>query len=135
VCRPAFDHQGRLDHDSYTYEVASFVPVGLFTDHALAEARAQLAEQELRRSMSPFTIAHHLSLVTSLDDRNLRKRLRALGIPDTENCPERNGLKGTELEDWWDRIADGLSDAQRDAVWELFDRLKVFEVRPIEVDM
>ncbi len=36
--------------------------------------------------------------------------------------------------DWWAATADGMSAAQRGAVWDLFDQLRLHEVRELPLE-
>ena len=63
-----------------------------------------------------------------------RSRSRRTGLPaPAEQRP--NADSGGEYIDWlrwYDGLADTLTDAERDAVWDLLDRLELYRVVEVE---
>jgi hypothetical protein len=132
VCRAAFTNYGELERSAYSSEF-SYTPKGLCQDRTTAEAWARAAEQELRQSLSPFSLGIDLDRITSLGGHGFRKRLAELQIPEVDNMPPNDEPWGGDWARWWARVADRLTDEQRNAVWDLFDRLKLVEVHEVKV--
>ncbi|HVK19368.1 MAG TPA: hypothetical protein VM533_20710 [Fimbriiglobus sp.] len=123
------------------------VPVMAFLSRQEAEAYAWELDYVTRMYLNPFRFGHpdELSSVpefgfrsvlgdAGLDlpagDWHMRERWRVEPYPD-------EGVRGVPAvhlwEDWWAATADGLSAAQREAVWDLLDQLRFYQVRAIEL--
>jgi hypothetical protein len=101
------------------------VPVRAFTDEAQAEACRRELVRAAIREVDPAPILPLLGPVgpaewTSLSPEEFEVELRKLGIEDDF----WTFLFGR---DWWDQDG-GLTEAQREGVWQLFDCLPFYEV-------
>jgi hypothetical protein len=102
--------------------------VKTFLDRAKAEAYRREREHAARRQWREGPPCElnmgglDTAAQTSLSPRQLTDRLAELGMPD-------GGMQ--ETSDWWDDLDPG----ERDAVWDLFDKVHFFEVRPVRLEV
>ena len=103
------------------------VPVKAFRDRARAEAHLrQLHDEEAADwvGLNPFEFGRRLADVTSLSGAELAARVQALGFPPPQVNDEIG--EGYVWFEWW-------NEAMGDAVWQLLDRIRFFEI--IEIDV
>jgi hypothetical protein len=98
-------------------------PVKAFSDRARAEALCAELERDFRSGLNPFRYGRGLDDWTSLPPGLFRDWLLDAGLtpPEVEQGVE-------EWVRWWDREGGGLSDFQREKVWEAVDGVRFFTV-------
>jgi hypothetical protein len=115
----------------YDHEEDHGLPVAVFASKKKAEAHCKALEEQARRELSPAQFFEEAEMATSLDEKTLVKRIQALSLPAPEK-QERQGYSSTYVvlgwDDWWDRCSPEMTDEQRTAVWDLFDRLCFYKV-------
>jgi hypothetical protein len=126
-------------------------PVKAFTSLAAAESYRQELEAEARReieAISPlekswwtsnlaatFSIGN-LERITSLNEAEIRERLKALGLPffpDATGYDKKRHVKYWD-EAWWERAWQRLGSEGADGLWNMFDKLRFFEVVEVELE-
>ncbi len=127
--RPAvweeYHHQGLEDTDGGPLRVPEVV---LF-DRAAAERERERRELAVREMLNPFWFGPIREL-SSRDATAVHARLRELGsfpVP----------LSYADVDDWvawWDRESANWTAEQRTAVWDMLDKIRLFEVIEIEVE-
>ncbi len=112
------------------------VPVATLPFRAAAEAEARRLESEARGDYSPFWFGFDYDDVTGLPSAELAGRVAALGVSPPPDPPddEDYGTKTAVWSAWWDEQSPTWTPGQRDAVWELFDKLHFYEVIEIELE-
>lgn len=119
------------------YPDRSRVPLRAFADKSKAEAERDRLLAVARRTVNPFALMDSvwLEFYTTRSDDFLAT-LDSLNVPRPPDEVAAHGdiICGRELTRWWDTTAPNLSDAQRDAVWALLDKLAVYDVAEIELE-
>jgi hypothetical protein len=116
---------GRLaDHPTF----APYVPLRLFTDRAAADAYRDDIVGRLRPAVNPFDLERP---PMSMADSAFVSCLWGLDVVPPE--PKVVGSHGRwhecfDWRAWWNETAPTLSPEQVEAVWALFDRLRLVEV-------
>ncbi len=109
-------------------------PIAVFGDRKAAEARKRELEREARAELNPFVFLNDeeytLEEVTSRTQKEFIAGVKKL-------CPKarlpRAGKYGQrDWVGWWEQVANGLSEEQRQAVWGLFDRLEFYGIVTVE---
>ncbi len=111
-------------------------PIAVFTSRAAAEARKAELEREARGELNPFVFLgdedYLLEDVTSRTQEEflagLKKLYPGVRLPRARKYGERDWIG------WWEKLADSLTEEQRQAVWELFDRLEFYGIVTIEAE-
>jgi hypothetical protein len=119
-------------------------PQVAFRDRARAEAhRLELEWQRRKDSGHPnparFPLdcdsCHdegYLRASTSLDEEALVRRLAERGLPLPEPGDGQPGLRYDWLHgDWWERVQRQLPQAEWPWLWDLFDRVRFYEVAEV----
>lgn len=120
-------HQPRTDADNGYYRV----PEAAFADRAAAESDARRRELTARELLNPLTIEWgHLETLTSLTPQQLRAEIAARDLAPPEPVvdqyqDERN------LALWWDAESANWTAALRAELWELFDKVKLYDVQEV----
>jgi hypothetical protein len=107
------------------------VPVAAFRERSLADEYRLEMERVARRDLSPFELGPIHDL-TSLSEVHLADRILALGLRPP-NVKERERYHGYWAR-WWDRTAGRLTEEQREAIWNLMDRLSLYFVLPLDLE-
>ncbi len=118
---------------------AGGVPVRVFARQADAELYRDEREAEYRAFANPYRFRPPAVQGGHWGDDRVVQTVHDLGI----NPPVPNPATGEYVHqqaawaDWWARVGDRLTDAQRSALWELTwdysDRLALYAVRPVRV--
>jgi len=112
------------------------VAVAAFADRDRAEAHAAQLEAEARRELSPFLFAYpdEMEAITSKPAGEWSRRLKQVGLkpPTKARFPDDSGA--IHWQKWYDSVLPDLTDEQRRAIWDLCDRLKLYEVVRLEAD-
>jgi hypothetical protein len=98
-------------------------PVKAFTDPNAAETFRRTLERQARAGRNPFQHGHELADLTSLPEGPLRDWLLDAGL-----TPPNGDLSPVVLSGWWDHHAEGMTELQRDRVWEALERLRFYTV-------
>ena len=111
------------------------VPILAFTRKAAASARVKHLTADARRELNPFQFMYND--VESIMDGDEEALMLALGKMDLPPAilKRRRTEYSSEIIDWpawYDDIADTLTDAERDAIWNLLDRLELYRVVEVE---
>jgi hypothetical protein len=94
--------------------------VTLFPDAGSAEAECRRMEAVLRAAVNPFLCGQALHERTSFDEGRLRDWMLDAGLtPPAE---------GEDWAGWWEKNQAGLTQLQRDRVWQACDRVRFHEV-------
>jgi hypothetical protein len=122
------DYQQEFDHDP---DAGGGVPVRAFASRARAEACARNLERAARKEVSPFVFGD-LGYLSSLSLEEFCDFLRTLKVrPPPIESLERHPF--ARWREWWDEHAGGLSEGKRDAIWDMLDRLRFYEVVETEL--
>ncbi len=124
--RALVDGELREQVDRPTF--APCVPLRLFADRAAAEAYRDEIVGRLRLTVNPFDLSH---APMSLAEPALVNCLWGLDVVPPD--PKVVGSHGhwdefIDWSAWWAETAPTLSPEQLEAVWALFDRLRLVEV-------
>jgi len=113
------------------------VPLRAFGKRKDAEVHRAELERDARREASPFRYGFEVAHVTSLDESTLRQRITRLGLePPEQPAGERLPCDTlTPWREWWNHTAGGLTDGQREAIWDLLDRLSFYQVVEAPADL
>lgn len=104
-------------------------PVRVFPTREVAVAFARESQRADRRYLVPFRFEHEaIELLSSLEtDEAMCEAVRALGLePPTPT--DRGSYEAYDWVAWWDERAGDFTPQQRDAVWDLCDRLELYTV-------
>lgn len=121
------NYQPRTDDDAGDYRV----PEAAFADRAAAERDASRRERAARELLNPFTLEWgDLESLTSRNLSQLRAELnsRDLAPPQPVADPyqdERN------LAQWWETERANWTAELRAELWDLFDKVKLYDVQEV----
>jgi hypothetical protein len=143
--RPAFEPEGGICTNGNGDPTEGVVPLALYATTEAAESARRSREQAARLLVSPFAFPPpHYSLfdITKLSFEQLKARVARLGLPlpvRPKGTPVRPELGVTEYWPelwlaWWEEHVDAMSDEQREGLWALLDRLKLFTVAGVKVE-
>jgi hypothetical protein len=111
-------------------------PVAVFSDRQAAQAHKKELERQERSALDPFTFVgpgdYDLRDVSSLSAEQFAARLEEL-VPKAP-LPQPGEYGEPKWTEWWAKVADTLSDEQRQAVWGLLDRLEFYHVLPTQIE-
>lgn len=116
------------------HESAEGVPVRAFETKAEATKYAKHLTAEARRELNPFQFTYcDLERLTGASDKELIRAVEKAGLPaPAERVEPRWGSESIDWLRWYDDLADTLIDAERDAIWDLLDRLELYRVVDVE---
>jgi hypothetical protein len=106
------------------------VPEAVFLDRDAAERERARRELTAREVLNPFWLGG-VSTVSSLSEDKFRARLPELGFSPLP--PKPNSWDATYLAAWWDEESANWTAEQRSAVWDLLDKVRLFEVVEVEL--
>jgi hypothetical protein len=112
------------------------VPVAAFGTRKAATAHAQQLEKQAREeASSPFLLLNGETYEyrLKLTDEEMCKAIRDLGLEPPEEIQARYG-KYRPWPRWYDELAEKLTPAQRNGIWRLFSKLKVYEVVEVQLE-
>ena len=98
-------------------------PERVFASKKAAQEHAERLNRELRAHTNPFANAREPGFLMS-DEDILFRLLKTFGVAKPK-LPKGH----MKWDQWWARVAAELTEEQRDAVWDVFDDLKWYEVR------
>lgn len=106
------------------------VPVRAFNGRQQAEAFCREQERQARRELSPFQFRHDFA---EEEKERLIAGLIELGLqpPTPQEFPSLAYKGLIEWRAWWDAVAPGLTDQQREGVWDLLEDIHFYEVAAI----
>jgi hypothetical protein len=135
--RPWYDHYAVYDGSDFgsDAEGGCGVQVAAFTTKKAAQVRAQELEKQARKeASSPFLLVNEEVLASELDltEEQLCEAVRALDLEPPEEVQGRY-TKYRAWPRWYDSIAATLTPGQFAGLWELFKKLKVYEVVKVEL--
>ena len=116
------------------HESPEGVPVRAFDTKAKATKYAKELTAEARRELNPFQFTYQD--IETLMDGNEDDLIVALAEKDLP--PPRHVAStsyGSHIIDWprwYDDLADTLTDTEREAIWDLLDRLELYRVVEVE---
>jgi hypothetical protein len=103
-------------------------PLRCFPDRKAAKACCRELETQARREVSPFQFhGGELELLTTLSKEEFRQAVRRLGLKPPDS-------KSSDWRPWWDAVAGGLTDAQREGIFDLLDQLHFYTIAQAELD-
>ena len=111
------------------------VPILAFTREAAASARAKQLTAEARRELNPFQFMYNdVESIMHGDEEALLLALGKMDLPFValKRYPTNYSREIIDWPAWYDDIADDLTDAERDAIWNLLDRLELYRVVEVE---
>ena len=137
----SLDGGWRLCRQPNRSEGASYAPLRLFDVRARAEEFARGLGRIARREVNPFDFPnpydYDFSALTSLSEIELQQRIADLGLVTPEERTLDVGPTGPQTwidwSGWWRRTVGTMMQAQRDGVWDLLDRLRLYEVFPLDL--
>jgi|GEM_PF-7001072 len=110
------------------------VPEAVFLDRHLAQHDRMLRESAARELLNPFWFSSgYLPDLTTVSERTFREQLAGLGLP----APAESLLQAAGSIDWiawWDRKSPYWSAEQRAGVWNMLDKVQLFDVIEIELE-
>ena len=110
------------------------VPEAVFLNRAEAEQDRKRRELAPREFFNPFSFDwRNLTALTSTRLAVFRQKLAELGLtlpPPRPSYSEDN----VEYREWWDRESANWTPEQRAGVWDVFDKVRLFEVVEIELE-
>ena len=111
-------------------------PIAVFNDKAAAEARVAELERQERAVLNPFTFIgsdyYRFGVISSLTAEEFADRMKALA--PKARLPKANLDQERDWFGWWEENADGLTEEQRQSVWDLLDRLDLYRVMTAELE-
>jgi hypothetical protein len=110
------------------------VPVAAFADRSAAEARARHLDREARRLCNPFWSGNRVEWKTSLGESEFLSRLARLGIVPPPSSRPRAGSPAYDWWPWWEQHAHGWPEELFHAVWDLFDKVRFYDVAEVEME-
>jgi hypothetical protein len=111
------------------------VPVAAFATVEEAECRARDLEREGRRLRNPFWAGHWGMWRNSRSEDDFLSSLTALGIVDLPKAARRSNHLTRNWYVWWEQNADEWPDEVFQAVWDLLDLDRLYDVVPVEIDL
>jgi len=106
------------------------VPLVAYATRDRAEAeRMRLERVAWKEAGSPLDYGCGIESVSSMSEAEFQAFLETIDL-FTE---ELRGGRDLDWGDWWDAVEDTLTDDQREAIWEMMDKLRLFEVVEVEV--
>jgi len=109
----------------------AYVPLRLFTDRPKAEEWANGLGRAARGQLNPFDLGYFITELTVLSEMELQERIVDLGLVPPDEHP---GLQAwSDWRGWWEATVGTMAEAQRDGVWDLLDRLRLYEVFPLDL--
>ena len=116
------------------HESPEGVPVRAFDTKAKAVKHAKQLTAEARQELNPFQFTYQdIEAIVEGDEDDLIAALAKHGLPSPQQVAITS--YGSHLIDWprwYDDLADTLTDAERDAIWNLLDRLELYRVVEVE---
>ena len=109
----------------------SRVPLCLFSERSQADAWRAKLECAARINLCPFTLSPDLQELTSLSEEQLQDRILDLGLMPAVEWVEVGWLDWVR---WWEETVPSMTAAQVDAIWDLLDRLHLYQVVALELD-
>jgi hypothetical protein len=106
------------------------VPIAAFTEHTRAETHAAELTRQTWAQLSPFLVIRHQCIFKYFSTRKESewiRRLKSLGV----ELPAEETEKGAvDRYDWdaWATAAPHLNAEQQAAIWELCDRVRLYDV-------
>jgi hypothetical protein len=120
-------YQPRTDADSGEYRV----PEAAFADRAEAERDAHRRERAARELLNPFSFDYgDPAALSSLNAVQLRAELSARTVAPPVPVAD-SYYDGRNLARWWDTESANWSAALRAELWELFDKVKLYDVQEV----
>jgi hypothetical protein len=105
------------------------VPLLLFMDRLAAEDRCADLEHAARAEVCPVLYGGgYVDEQCGMSPAQLKERLAALGVPPPPADALDTVLGELPWQRWWTEVVGGLSDEQRDGVWDLLKPGPFYEV-------
>lgn len=119
--------QPRTDDDNGEYRV----PEAAFADRASAERDARRRELAARELLNPFTVEWgYLDALTSRTLLQLHAEFTAHNlVPPTPTGMQHEDV--ANLARWWEVESANWTAALRAELWELFDKVKLYDVQEV----
>jgi hypothetical protein len=119
--------QPRTDADRGEYRV----PEAAFANYAAAVAEAERRERAARELLNPFTLEWgDLESLTSRSLSQLRAELNSRGL--TPPAPVADPYQDERnLAQWWEDESANWTAALRAELWELFDKVRLYDVQEV----
>jgi hypothetical protein len=110
------------------------VPIAVFSVRDRAEALARELTTQAQGELSPFLFMYsgELDGISSRSRSEWYAALKAVGLQPPTRKAFDNGYGEINWQGWYDSLIDDLTDEQRRTLWGLCDRLKLYEVVPID---
>jgi hypothetical protein len=109
---------------------SEMVPLRLFDRREQAEEHCRVLKRAAQAFLNPFALLGpylRLDLLTSLRDEVLRDQILLLGLmPPVEEWPDWAA--------WWRQTASLMTEEQRDGLWALLDKARLYEVTAVELE-
>jgi hypothetical protein len=118
------------------HESPEGVPVRAFDTKAKAAKYARDLTEEAKRELNPFQFTYQdvdLLMKGDGDELALIAALEKQKLPSPQHVARTSyGSHNIDWPRWYDEIADSLTDAEREAIWNLLDRLELYRVVEVE---
>jgi hypothetical protein len=99
-------------------------PERVFAEKHDAEQYAAALSKQLRATHNPFSLVQPAFVVTG-GERKMRAIVTKLGLTAPTAM---EGSPYTDWGGWWDQLYYDMTDAQRDAIWDALDKLRLYTV-------
>jgi hypothetical protein len=107
------------------------VPEGVFADLASAECDARRRELATRELLNPFTLEwSYLEALSSLSAAQLREELLDRGVAAPAAVLDTY-QDVRNLARWWESERANWTAALRAELWNLFDKVKLYDVQEV----
>jgi hypothetical protein len=126
------------EYNDNWHDIQTDEPIKGFRDRDAAELHCMELEEKVRDGgypNNPCDYAGGLARASSLSEEKLLSRLLEWGVPLPPETSEGGSVHRAFHDDtWWESIRETLSRRQFFNVWELFDKVRFYEVAEIVLD-
>ncbi|QJW97551.1 hypothetical protein [Frigoriglobus tundricola] len=110
------------------------VPEVILRDREAANRERSRRERAVRELLNPFWFGWGTpDDLTSLSAEEFRTRVRGLALSPPPPEPDNDG-DNANWTGWWDRESPHWTADQRAAVWDLLDKVRLYEVVEVELE-
>jgi hypothetical protein len=110
------------------------VPEAIYFGPEAAERERARRERAVRELLNPFWFSSGSSRgMTALSNETFRARVCELGLIPPPPVPTGYG-DGANWVEWWEVESANWTAEQRNAVWDLLDKVQLFDVVEIELE-
>jgi hypothetical protein len=108
------------------------VPESLLFDRTAAKRERVRRELAAREVLNPFWLGY-LRDLSSQSEADVRERIRELGLPPPRPAHNPGGYDD-DWSDWWDQESPNWTPEQRHAVWDMLNKVRLYDVVEVELE-